>query len=144
MDREPTIDRDACRCELLWDLERAGIAESPTGETLEIGEPGPWTPGRLLSLAAQASLMTEFLRLAEEASLPVLGYLSSCAARAGSRQPNPVALILSPCIVVGSQDDSACAERLLEEAMETSAVCRLLRGAAELDARVVVAMRRPA
>jgi hypothetical protein len=134
-------DRDSCRCELLWGAERAATAESPTGETIEVGESGPWTPGRLLSLAAQSSLMMEFLRLADEAALPVLGYLSSAAESATER--GAMALILSPCIVVGSPEDSARAERLLEAAMEASKVCRLLRGAAELDGRLVVAMRRP-
>jgi organic hydroperoxide reductase OsmC/OhrA len=133
------IDRDRCRCELVWDMERVGTAETPGGETLEISESGPWTPGRLLSLAAQSSLMMEFLRLAEEAELPVLGYVSSGEAMLGPSEKGPAALVVSPCVVVGSQQDSARAERLLEEAMEASPVCRLLRGGTELDARLVVA-----
>jgi organic hydroperoxide reductase OsmC/OhrA len=137
-------DRDACRCELIWEAKRVGTAESPSGETLEIGAPGPWTPGRLLSLAAQSSLMVEFLRLAEEAALPVLGYVSSAETRFDPSGTDAGTLTLSPCIVVGSQQDSAHAERLLEEAMEASPVCRLLRGDAELDGRLVVAMRIPA
>ncbi len=136
-------NRDACRCELVWDMERFGTAETPGGETLEIGESGPWTPGRLLSLAAQSSLMVEFLRLTEKEDLPILGYVSSGESVFTSPDRAPE-LILSPCVVVGDEQDSSRAERLLEEALEVSPICRLLRGVAGLDARIVVVKRIPA
>jgi len=125
-------------------MERIGTAETPGGEILEIGESEAWTPWRLVSLAAQASLMMEFLRLAEAAALPVLGYVSSGEAMMGPSERDSAALVLSPCVVVENQKEADRAEKLLEEAMESSPVCRLLRGCTELDARLVVAMQVPA
>jgi hypothetical protein len=137
---------DVCRgrCELVWDSGGTGTAESPGGALLEIAEFGEWTPGRLLNLAAQSSVMFEFLRLAEEEVLEVLGYVSSGEVSLSSIGEEEGRLILSPCIVVRDDTDAGRARSLLEEAMASSPICCAFRGERTLDPRLIVALRRSA
>lgn len=130
-----------CRCEVVWDEGLKGTAEAPSGEVLGVEEGGVWTPWRMLSAAVQTSLMFEFFRLAEEAGLEVLGYVSN----AGRGEDEPLGrIILLPCILVGDQSDVPRAEELLELALTRSPICRQLGAAVEMDARFAATRRASA
>jgi hypothetical protein len=131
---------DSFRCELIWDEGLSGTAETPSGEMLRVEDRGAWTPSRVLSAAAQASLMVEFFRLAEELGVEVLGYVSNASIAEGGSDR----ITLQPCILLGSPLDVARAEELLEMALTKSRVCRQLRGALDLDGRFVAARQASA
>lgn len=132
---------DPCRCEVIWDEGLRGVAETPSGEVLLVEDEGPWTPSRVFSAAAQASLMFEFFRLAEASGLEVLGYLSNAYISEGEASDH---ITLQPCILLASQLDVARAEGLLDVALTKSRVCRQLSGALDLDGRFVAARQASA
>jgi hypothetical protein len=132
---------DSYRCEVIWEEGLRGMVEAPSGEMLPLEDQGPWTPSRVLSAAAQASLMFEFFRLAEASGLEVLGYLSNACSPEGEASDR---IILQPCILLASQLDVARAEELLDVALTKSRVCRQLNGALDLDGRFVAARQASA
>jgi hypothetical protein len=130
--------RGACQSELIWEGDLTGTAEAPTGEAILVGDEDAWTPERMLSTAVQTSLMFEFVRSAETMGLEVLGYLSH-AVTSSSVPGESARIVISPCVVLGSEGDKLRARRALEEAWERSWICRLLAPALELDPSYVVA-----
>lgn len=125
---------NACRCELIWDESRAATAETPSGQLLQVEEKGNWTPGRMLSMAVQSSLMFEFFRLAEEAGLEVLGYVSNAAT---TQEEPQMRMVVLPCILLEAESDIPRGEELLHQAFTSSRICRLLGSGLDLDARFV-------
>src|SRR5262245_2053125 len=112
--------------ETVWDGGLSGTASSADGQLLTVGyEGGCWPPEQLLLLAAESSFMDSFLAAAREVNLEVLGYVSS-----GHLEPDDLhgtpRITVRPCVVVGSADDAARAQRICTGALQQSVVCRLL------------------
>ena len=132
---------DSCAahpCELIWDENLTGTAESPRGDLVQVGEAGAWTPDQMVSVAVQASLMVEFLRIAESTGLEVLGYLSSALADAPSGE-KAGRVVISPCIVLALEHDVPRARDVLERARARSWICSLFGDAVDLDPSYFVA-----
>ena len=132
-----------CRSEVVWKDDLSGTAETPGGEVIEIGEGSEWTPERMASTAAQASLMIEFLRLAGEAGIDVMGYLSNAASTIVPAGGLPARMVISPCVVVASEADATAAESLLRRAVRQSAVCGLFGDSLEIVPDFIVPASAP-
>jgi len=123
--------------QLVWDRGGAGTVQGESECSLSVGPSGEWTPEQLLVAAAEASLMTVFLGLADRAGLDVLGYVSSAGAAFDPQAPTRLSLVVRPCIVIGREEDRELVEGLLGEAAEVSPVARALRHALRIDAEVI-------
>ena len=126
------------RCELVWSERLDGVAET-VGGTIGVGEHGEWTPAQILSIAVQASLMIEFMRLARATGLEVKGYRSSAMAR-GQHLDR---IAVSPCIALARECDRRRALKALGGARERSVVCQILRERLVVDPCCVVAPAGP-
>ncbi len=124
--------------QVVWDRARACTAQAGSGVTIDIGTSGGWTPEQLLVAATESSLMTVFLRLADEAGLAVLGYVSAAEATLDREREIPPSLVVRPCIVVGREQDKAPALRLIARTLEASPAARALKGVLRVDADVIV------
>ena len=129
---------DGEHIQLVWDRARACTAQARSGVTITIGSNDGWTPEQLLVAAAESSLMTVFLRLADDANLRVLGYVSSAGAMLDPDTAFPPSIVVRPCIVVGREEDTEAARRLITTALETSPAARALREVLRVDADVIV------
>ena len=132
------MSEDTDHIQLVWDRECAGTAQAESGCSLSVGPGGEWTPEQLLVAAAESSLMTIFLRLADEQGLGVLGYVSSAGAAFDPDTPVRMSIVVRPCIVIGRQEEREPVERLLARAVEVSPVARALKDALRIDAEVIV------
>lgn len=124
--------------QLIWDRECAGTAQARSGCSIHVGPTGEWTPEQLLVTAVESSLMTIFLRLAAEAGIEVLGYVSAAEAALDADPPLRPSIAVRPCVVVGREQDREPIQRLLASAGELSPVARALGGAVRVNANVVV------
>lgn len=124
--------------ELVWHGGESGTGLTEHGASMSCGCPAEWVPEHLLCLAADSSFMTTLLRLASEAGLEVLGYVSRARLEAPADAGQPPQVTLSPCIVVGSDEAARVIERLCNEAVRESLVSRVLHGRIHVSADVKV------
>jgi uncharacterized OsmC-like protein len=129
--------------ELVWDAETTGTGTADDGRVLRVGPHGEWSPEELLSLAAEASLMAAVLSAAERTNLEILGYVSSAGLMAASDGAEPSELVVTPCIVVGSQSDAQVARRLAIVAARRCSIRRILGSRLRIEPRVVVIAEKP-
>lgn len=128
MIREP-LPEDVCTTELVWDDDQDAtgvVLGAPSrGTALKVGPKAGWLPAHLVTVAAASCFMTTLLRLADSARVPVLGYVSIAKMQRRNREATPT-IVLTPCIVVGSQEHSDVVRNLCQQAREASDVCRAL------------------
>lgn len=127
-----------CTCtvhtELVWDGANTATAITQNGQSLSVGD--DWTPEVLFSLGVESSLMTTFLRLANEASLPVLAYVS--AGQLVALEDDGCRLIVSVCIVVENSAAEVIAEEIWQEARGTAPLAAMLSSQLNVEAAVTV------
>lgn len=118
--------------EVLWDPVHAEERQTvdPPGDRMvvHVGPHGGWRPAHLVTLAAASCFITVLLHLADDAGIPILGYVWNSKLRVSVDGRKPPTLTLSPCLVVATADHAAKLEALCTQAAESSTVCRLLRG----------------
>jgi organic hydroperoxide reductase OsmC/OhrA len=129
--------------QLVWDRGAACTAQAASGRTLTIGLDGDWSPEQLLVAAVESSLMTEFMRLASESGIDVLGYVSAADVEFEPGDEERPAVIVRPCVVVGRDADREPVHRLLLQAFEESPVVRALGDEVSSDGEVVVVAPLP-
>lgn len=130
--------------ETVWNAGLAGTSVAADGRSLTVGKDGEWAPESLLLLAAESSFMSTLLALARDAGIDVLGYVSKGHLDASTRQGEPPAIAVMPCVVVASERDGARISRLAGSVTRESVVARLLgeRLRVTLDVRVVPGQSR--
>lgn len=112
--------------ELIWDAASVGTATTTAGASITIGDAADFAPEDLVAVAAAASLMRTFLKLADAAGVPVFSYAAASHVESSGSASSHV---LVRCSVVSSGDVSeAELRRLLQEATDASPVCRMLAG----------------
>lgn len=129
--------------QLVWDRGAACTAQAASGRTLTIGLDGDWSPEQLLVAAVESSLMTEFMRLAAESGVEVLGYVSAADVDLETDTGERPAVIVRPCVVVARDADREPVHRLLLQAFEDSPVVRALGDEVSTDGEVVVVAPLP-
>ena len=97
----------------------------------------------MISVALQASLMVEFLEVAEDTGLEVLGYLSSSSPDTVPDEGGGPSLLVSPCIVLSSERDLPRAREVLERARERSWICGMFAEVLDIDPSYSVASAPP-
>ena len=133
--------------ETVWNAGLAGTSLSSHGKSLTVGREGEWSPEHLLLVAAESCVMSTLLALARDAGIDVLGYVSKGQLHGRSDNDESPAIVLMPCVVVGSDEDAARVRRLVSTVTRHSIVAKALgeRLSIALDVRVVPAgeSRRP-
>jgi organic hydroperoxide reductase OsmC/OhrA len=128
--------------ELIWDTGTDGTAiprEVPLRAVpLQIGPESGWLPAHLIALAAAGCFMSSLLRLAEEARVGVLGFVSNCRLRIPCHPSGRSTLVLEPCIVVASEDEVERMRSLCERAVRSSDICRMLEDRVHLEPDIQV------
>jgi uncharacterized OsmC-like protein len=121
--------------ELIWDSGRLATTTAPSGASATVGEGADFTPDDLIAIAAAGCLMQTFLRLAEEARLPLLSYAATARVAAGASALPRV--VIRSFIVVAEPAVEGHVRDLLNQAYEASPVCRMLgdRVSCETDVR---------
>lgn len=133
--------------ELIWDTGTDGTAiprELPLRATpLQVGPEGGWLPVHLMAAAAAGSFMSSLLRLAAEAGLCVLGFVSNSRLRIPGDPSERPTLALEPCIVIASEQEVERMRELCEQAVQDSDMCRMLEDRVDLEPDIqVLAGRR--
>ena len=124
--------------QLIWDCECAGTAQAQSGSCLKIGPQTDWSAERLLVAAAESDLMSVFMRLAREAGLEVLGYISAAESDLHAEAAGRPRVVVRPCIVVGREEDRARVGRLVAQTGDHSPIARALGDTLQFQAEVVV------
>ena len=114
------------KIQVVWDTGAECTAQSPSGNHLRVGADGDWTPELLLLAAAESSLMKEFVELARDRHLEVLGYVSSASMARPDHAGRHVRLIVRPCVAIARESDRPLAHELLARAHAISPVARAL------------------
>ena len=113
--------------ELIWDAASVGTATTLVGASITIGEAADFSPEDLVAAAAAGCVMRTFLRLADDARIPILGY--TAVSRIESPEPEAASKVRVRCSVVTSEDVSeAEVRRLLREAVNASPISHMLGG----------------
>jgi organic hydroperoxide reductase OsmC/OhrA len=125
--------------ETVWTAGLAGTGLASHGRSLTVGHDADWAPEYLLLLAAESCFMSTLLALARQARVEVLGYVSKGQLQMRSENGEAPSILLTPCIVVASENDAACVGRLANAVTREAVVARLLgeRLHVSLDVRVV-------
>jgi len=123
--------------ELVWDAGRAATARTSSGVALSIGNHG-LAAADLVGAAAASCLMQAFLEAADEAGVPVLGYMATADVESRSGSDGPIVRLHSYVVVPDDITEREVA-RLADAARRASPVARLLgdRCVARWDLRVV-------
>lgn len=103
--------------DLVWDGGLHATAFVDDGAPLTAGADVGWTPELLMATAAGTALMTLVLRLASEAGIEILGYVSEQRLQGPSENSCP-AVLVSPCISVRSQPAADVISSLVADAIE--------------------------
>jgi organic hydroperoxide reductase OsmC/OhrA len=111
--------------QVVWDTGGSGIAMTPDGETMRLGDTGEWTPDALLALAAASALMQTVLRMASDADIDILGYVSTVRVESAAETSLPC-IQLCPCVVISNDEEEALVRELCRRAAEQSPIARLL------------------
>ncbi|MFI5177062.1 MAG: OsmC family protein [Vicinamibacterales bacterium] len=125
--------------ELIWDAERSGTARGATGAFLAVGDRAPaFQPDDLLAIAAAGCVMRAFLKVADEAAVPILSYLATAGLESSSEMTEP-RLRLRSFVLGPSGVTEQTLAGLAERACQASPVARLLgdRCTAEWNLRVL-------
>jgi organic hydroperoxide reductase OsmC/OhrA len=127
--------------ETVWNAGLAGTSIANHGKSLTVGRDGDWSPEHLLLLAAESCVMSTLLALAGDAGIDILGYVSKGQLHGRSDNDEKPAIVLMPCVVVGSDEDAARVSRLVSTVARHSIVAKALgeRLGIMLDVRVVPA-----
>lgn len=123
--------------EIIWDRE--GTATAISGVcSLSAGPEAAWSPPLLLATAASASLLTTFLSLAHDASIPLLGYVAQQTPVVDEIRGSIVEIAITACISVPSERSAGGARLVWETATRTAPVLRALQCPVTCEAHVVV------
>lgn len=127
--------------ELVWDARQQGTGRGSSGTSLRVGAETHFSPEDLLGLAAAGCLMTTFLTLAEEASVPLLSYLSTAELVAGSVPGAPSRVRVRAYVTAATEADRERLERLVERTKAKSPIACLLGDRVEVlpEFRVLMA-----
>ena len=131
------MHRSADHIQLVWDRGGVGTAQAESGGSISIGPADEWTPERLLTAAVESSVMTNFLRLADEAGLEVLGYVSAGEASLDAGGTGRIKVVVRPCVSVRDEHAVEAVHRFLAAARAASPIVRILGDAMTLEAVVV-------
>jgi hypothetical protein len=82
--------------------------------------------------------MSSLLRLAAEAGLCVLGFVSNSRLRIPGDPSERPTLALEPCIVVASKQEVERMRELCEQAVQASDMCRMLEDRVDLEPDIQV------
>ena len=123
--------------ELVWDSAQEGTAYTLGDSSVHVSERRTWTAEQLLTTAAQASIMTGFLGLAEAAGVHVSGYMSAGSVEYRGKGPGIACIRVRPCAVVDAPERVDEARLLLERARRESPIGLSLNIPIRMDATVV-------
>lgn len=127
---------------MVWDAGADATAVpveiSALGSKLRVGPEAGCLPAHLMTVAADSCFMSTLLRLAQEAGVKILGYVSNSKLRVPIDSRQPPSLTLFPCIVVESQRDAEKLGLLCQQAVERSHVCRVLGDRLEIEPDIEV------
>lgn len=110
--------------ELVWDVSRVGTATAPSGVSATVGDDAAYSPDDLLAMAAAGCHMRTFLRLADDARMPVSSYAATAHVDAGGASA-PRVHVRAYVVLPGDVRESQAAA-LLEQAARISPVSRAL------------------
>ncbi len=128
----------ASHSQLIWDRDCAGTAQADSGCCLYTDPESGWSAGRLLVAAVESDVMATFLRIAADAGVRVLGYVSAAEATLDHDPAVRPSIVVRPCIVVGHEKDRPLVQRLVLGAAGRSAIARALGESPRIQAEVVV------
>jgi organic hydroperoxide reductase OsmC/OhrA len=111
--------------ELVWDAARLGTATAPSGASATVGEQGSFSPEDLIAMATAACLMRTFLRLADQAHIPILSYAATAHANISAPAGAPHVAVHA-YVVAPSCDDERDLMELSAESARLSPVAQLL------------------
>jgi organic hydroperoxide reductase OsmC/OhrA len=125
--------------ELVWDAERAGTATAPSGVSVTVGEDAHFAPDDLLAMSAASCLMRTFLRLAEEANLPILSYTATARTEFGCEDGDLPRVSIHTYLVAATNDEQRALQQLARRSVSLSPILQLLgdRAAVTSDVRVL-------
>jgi len=129
----PTADTAQSSLTLVWNGEREATAVTAQGQPIRLGPEVNLSGHDLFAMAASMCLMATVLGLARERGLAIEGYVSS--ARVGHASGR-LTIALAPCVVVRSAADCGQIDSLWREAIERSAVLRLLGSDLQIEPSV--------
>lgn len=109
--------------ELVWSGAERATAVGANGQLLQLGE--DWSAASLFALAVESDLMSTFVRLAHDAALPLLGYVSASSVDATEKRPR---LSVSVCLVIADGAFVAAARELWRSTCATAPIAALLEG----------------
>jgi len=122
--------------QVVWDRDCRCTAQARSGDTIDVGPGARWSPEQLFVAGVESSLMSVFLRLAQDAGVEILGYVSAAESTLDLNALRP-SIVVRPCIVVDSEEDRRRVLRLLSNVAEASPIARALGSAVSIDAEVV-------
>lgn len=126
------------KIQIVWDAGSECTAQAPSGQHLHVGTEGDWSPEMLLLAAAESSLMKEFVELARDRRLELLGYVSSAGITESSRPGRHVRLVVRPCVAIARESDRPLVHELLAKAHAASPVARALGRSLRLAPEVIL------
>jgi hypothetical protein len=103
--------------DLVWEGGLHGTVFIDNGVPLTAGADVGWTPEVLVATAAGAALMATFLRMAQEAGIEIVGYVSAQRVSGGPVNGCP-SLLVSPCISVRTDAAAQAVLPLIEQAID--------------------------
>lgn len=131
------------KIQIVWDTGCGCTAQSPSGQHLHVSPEGEWSPEQLLVAAAESSLLTAFVALAQERGLEVLGYVSS-AGITSAPGAGHVRIVVRPCVAIAREADEPLVHELLRRARATAPVARALGHSLQIAPEVVLLPREAA
>jgi OsmC-like protein len=123
--------------ELVWDTSRVATARSEA--FLLPQAPGmDWTPALLLATAAGASLLATFAEIADDAEVPILGYVAHQRADIAATTNEISGITLSVCVSVPSAAAAAAARAAWKLAINRAPVLRVVACPLHCEPSIVV------
>jgi organic hydroperoxide reductase OsmC/OhrA len=121
--------------ELVWDAERLGTATAPSGATASVGERphasgasarAHFSPDDLVAMAVSSCVMRTFLRLAEQANVPILSYASTARAESACEPGGTPHVTVHAYVVAPSGTNQRDVTALFRKSARLSPITQLL------------------
>ena len=122
--------------ELVWDQQQQGTATAGTGPTMVVGGPAHFSPDELLATAAAGCHMQTFLKVIEEAGVPILSYAATARVHPGGGAARAPRVQVHAYIVAPPGADAHDILALFEQATGRSPIAQVLGGQALFTANV--------
>ena len=120
----------------MWEAVRAATARSETA--LSEGPDSDRTPAGLLTTAAGASLQSTFLEIADDAQLPILGYVAQQHPDLDPRTHEVSQIVLSACISVPTHHAEKAARAAWKLAVDRAPILRALGRVVHAEPSIIV------